>query len=291
MRVGIVILPEDRWWIAEPKWRAAEEYGFAHAWTCDRLGGGGADAPWFSAVPTLTAAAAVTSTIRLGTLVSTPEHRHPVPFARDLLTLDDLSDGRITLGLGAGRGEDEALLGGDPPTAGQRLDRFTEFVTALDRLLAQDRTTWNGERYAAVDVGSAPGCVQRPRLPFTIAATGPRALAVAAAFGTGWVTTGAAAEDDDAWWTGVAALARRFDAALAAADRPRARVDRHLVLDAAPVYSLSSVERFRDAAGRAAELGFTDVVVHWPRGDGPYAGREAVVERVAEEVLPELAAG
>ncbi|MGH8921895.1 MAG: LLM class flavin-dependent oxidoreductase, partial [Acidimicrobiales bacterium] len=48
MRAGIVILPEDRWWAAEPKWRAAEEYGFDHAWTYDHLGWRSlVDGPWF----------------------------------------------------------------------------------------------------------------------------------------------------------------------------------------------------------------------------------------------------
>src|SRR5207248_3255349 len=80
VRVGIVILPEDRWWAAEPKWRAAEEYGFDHAWTYDHLGWRNlVDGPWFSAVPTLTAAAMVTSRIRLGTFVASPVARHPVP--------------------------------------------------------------------------------------------------------------------------------------------------------------------------------------------------------------------
>jgi len=66
VRVGIVILPEDRWWAAEPKWRAAEEYGFDHAWTYDHLGWRDlVDGPWFDAVATLTAAALVTERIAL----------------------------------------------------------------------------------------------------------------------------------------------------------------------------------------------------------------------------------
>jgi hypothetical protein len=52
------------------------------------------------------------------------------------------------------------------------------------------------------------------------------------------------------------------------------------------VFSLSSVEYFRDAMGRAGELGFTDVYCHWPREDGVYAGRLNVLERVAAEILP-----
>jgi alkanesulfonate monooxygenase SsuD/methylene tetrahydromethanopterin reductase-like flavin-dependent oxidoreductase (luciferase family) len=96
VRVGIVILPDERWSVAARRWRLAEEYGFAHAWTYDHLGWRSlVDGPWFDAVPTLTAAALETSRIRLGTLVASPNFRHPVPFARQVTALDDISGGRI----------------------------------------------------------------------------------------------------------------------------------------------------------------------------------------------------
>ncbi|MEU4801355.1 LLM class flavin-dependent oxidoreductase [Actinosynnema sp. NPDC023587] len=287
MRTGIVILPEHRWWFAEPRWRAAEEYGFHHAWTYDHLGWRSlVDGPWFGAVPTLTAAAMVTERIRLGTFVASPNFRHPVPFARELLALDDVSDGRFTLGVGAGGdGYDTEVLGEPARTPAVRTARFAEFVELLDELLRKDRTTWRGEHFSAVDARSAPGGVQRPRMPFLVAANGPKAMRVAATFGQGWVTTGPQADDLDEWWRGVAGLAERFTGI----ERETGRyVDRYLNLDSAPVYSLTSVETFRDAVGRAAELGFTDVVAHWPRHDGVYAGRESVLEEIAADVLPAL---
>jgi alkanesulfonate monooxygenase SsuD/methylene tetrahydromethanopterin reductase-like flavin-dependent oxidoreductase (luciferase family) len=289
VRVGIVILPEHRWWIAEPKWRAAEEYGFHHAWTYDHLGWRTlVDGPWFGAVPTLTAAALVTSRIRLGTFVASPNFRHPVPFARELLTIDDVSDGRFTLGVGAGAaGYDTVVTGAEPLLPRDRAARFGEFVELLDRLLVSDRTSWHGEFYSAQEARSAPGCVQRPRVPFVVAANGPKAMAVAARFGQGWVTTGPPTEDHEAWWRGVAELSSQFTETLATQGRTT-RVNRYLNLDSAPVYSLSSVECFVDAVGRAAELGFTDVVAHWPRHDGVYSGSEQVVEEVAADVLPTL---
>jgi hypothetical protein len=83
----------------------------------------------------------------------------------------------------------------------------------------------------------------------------------------------------------VADAVGRFDDVLVAAGREPSSVDRYLSLDAAPVFSLASVGTFSDAVGRAAELGFTDVMTHWPRRDSWYAGDEATLERVAVEVL------
>lgn len=283
--------------MAEHKWKAAEEYGFHHAWTYDHMGWRSlVDGPWFGAVPTLAAAAAATATIRLGTLVASPNFRHPVPFARELLALDDLSDGRFTLGVGAGGvGYDTEVMGATAFDTKQgtrsRQGRFEEFVAALDMLLAQERTTFSGEYYEIRDARSAPGCVQRPRLPFVVAANGPKAMAVAAKYGTGWVTTGPETDDEAAWWDGVAAMAARFREVLAGIGRAKESIDFHLNADSCPVYSLTSVERFREVAGRARALGFTDLVVHWPRADGVYAGSEAVLERVAADVLPELVGG
>jgi alkanesulfonate monooxygenase SsuD/methylene tetrahydromethanopterin reductase-like flavin-dependent oxidoreductase (luciferase family) len=285
VRVGIVILPEYRWLLAEPKWRAAETYGFDHAWTYDHIGWRSlVDGPWFDSVPTLTAAAMVTRRIRLGTLVASPNFRHPVPFARGLLALDDVSNGRLTLGVGAGGtgGYDNEVQGAEPLAPRERVTRFAEFVEQLDSLLTKERTTLRGEYYASVEARSAPGCVQHPRLPFVVAANGPRSMRVAARFGQGWVTSSRDSDDLGQWWSAVAARARKFDEVLG----DRGPVDRYLNLDSAPKYSLSSVEYFRDAMGRAGELGFTDVVCHWPREDGPYAGRTAMLERVAAEILP-----
>lgn len=281
-----MILPEYRWLLAEQRWRAAEQYGFDHAWTYDHIGWRSlVDVPWFDAVPTLTAAATVTRRIRLGTLVASPNFRHPVPFARSLLALDDISGGRLLFGVGAGAysGYDNVVLGGQQLEARARVDRFTEFVEQLDSLLTQERTSISGEYYTSVEARSAPGCAQHPRVPFVVAANGPRSIRLAIRFGKGWVTSGKGGETIDEWWAGVAALAKTFD------DTPGSEgLDRYLTLDAAPVYSLSSVDYFREAAGRAAELGFTDIVTHWPRDEGVYAGRMSTLERVVADVLPEI---
>ncbi|MBV9844975.1 MAG: LLM class flavin-dependent oxidoreductase [Kutzneria sp.] len=291
MRIGIAILPEYRWWAAEPKWRAVEEYGFHHAWTYDHLGWRSlVDGPWFGAVPTLTAAAMVTSRIQLGTMVASPNFRDPLVFARELTALDDISDGRLVLGVGAGGlgGYDNAVYGTDEIPAAMRTSRFEEFVELTDSLLTKPQTTWRGKHYAAVEARSAPGCVQSPRVPFVIAANGPRAMKLATRFGAGWVTAGTDRETVEVWWRSLAELSHRMDDTLAAAGRRPETMRRFLQSDGCPTFSLSSKEFFADVLGRAEELGFTDVVAQWPRHEGVFAGTEAVLEAVAADILPAL---
>ena len=290
MRIGIVILLDERWSVAGRRWRLAEEYGFDHAWTYDHLGWRDlVDGPWFDAVPTLTAAAMVTRRIRLGTFVASPNFRHPVHFTREITALDDISQGRLLLGVGAGGvGFDSAVLGAAELTPRERVDRFAEFLSLLTRLLDNDTVDFAGTYYRAVSARSLPGPVQLPHPPLVVAANGPRALRLAARYGDGWVTTGAPDQDDAAaWWRSVAEVSARFGDAAAAAGRT---VERYLNLDSSPVYSLSSADAFTDAVGRAAELGFTDVLTHWPRRSSWYAGDEKVLESVAP-LLPKLRAG
>lgn len=290
MRAGIVILPELQWAQARPRWARAESYGFSHAWTYDHIGWRDlVDGPWFDAVPTLAAAALATSRIELGPLVASPNFRHPVHFAREITALDDLAQGRLLVGVGAGGvGYDADVLGTRHPTPGQRVERYVEFVDLLDRLLTTERTDWTGEYYRAVDARAAPGCVRKPRVPFLLAASGMRSLRHAARFGDDWITTGLRKDDLDEWWRAVGHLMKVFVDEAEAAGKPTSSRRTYLQLDAAPIYSLSSATFFAEAVERAAALGFTDVVFHWPRAEGWYAGSEDVLEAVAADVLPRL---
>ena len=186
-------------------------------------------------MPTLTAAALVTSRITLGTFVASPNFRHPVSFARQLTALDDISSGRFMVGLGAGAtgsSYDNNALGGPEVTPRQRVDRFAEFTEVLDLLLRTDHVTWTGRYYRAVDARNLPGCVQQPRVPFLMAANGPRSIALAARYGEGWVTTGRPSDNVPTWWRGVGAGLQRLDKALREVGRDPALVPKYLSLDA-----------------------------------------------------------
>jgi alkanesulfonate monooxygenase SsuD/methylene tetrahydromethanopterin reductase-like flavin-dependent oxidoreductase (luciferase family) len=286
MRFGLTILPEIPWAEAAPRWRAAEDLGFDHAWTYDHLVWGGLpESPWFGTTPTLAAAALVTSTVGLGTFVASPNFRHPVAFHRDVQALDDLSEGRFLLGVGTGGDLDSRILGGADLTTRERVDRFQEFVDLVVRLRTEDHVSAEGRWFSAHDARTLPPLRS---VPLVVAANGPRSLRYAARVGDAWVTTGGKEEDLDAWFTGLDGSRHVLEEALAEAGRDVGAFPRYLNLDSSPSYSMQSVGLFEEMAGRAGDLGFTDVIAHWPRPGAPYAGSEAVLERVASDVLPRL---
>ncbi|WP_328720619.1 LLM class flavin-dependent oxidoreductase [Streptomyces sp. NBC_00247] len=296
MRLSTVILPVHRWGEGQKIWRRAEELGFHAAYTYDHLSWRSfREKTWFGAIPTLTAAAVATETMRLGTLVTSPNFRHPVTLAKELISLDDISGGRVTLGIGAGgNGFDATALGQDPWTPRERADRFGEFVPLLDRLLTEGAVSQQGAFYTAQEARNVPGCVQSPRLPFAVAATGPRGLRLAARYGQAWVTTGdPKLFDDGTPEQSVEALRGqigRLGAACAEAGRDVAELDKILLTAFTPDRNrpLESVEAFVDFAGRHRDLGFTELVVHWPIPDSDFDTDPVVFERIATEALGRL---
>ncbi|MGW4443757.1 LLM class flavin-dependent oxidoreductase [Streptomyces sp. NPDC004682] len=297
LRLSTLILPVDRWHEGgRAKWQRAEDLGFHAAYTYDHLSWRSfRDGPWFGAVPTLAAAAATTSRLRLGTLVTSPNFRHPVTLAKELISLDDVSDGRITLGVGAGGiGFDATALGQEPWNPRERADRFAEFVALLDRLLTEGAVTEEGRFYSAVEARDIPGCVQRPRLPFAVAATGPRGLRLAARYGQAWVTTG----DPKLYENGtpeqsVEALRgqiAKLGEACAEAGRDVAELDKILLTGFTPDRTgpLQSLDAFVDFAGRHRDLGFDEIVIHWPIPDSDFAADQKIFERIALEATAQL---
>ncbi|MGW0870836.1 LLM class flavin-dependent oxidoreductase [Streptomyces sp. NPDC002740] len=297
LRLSTVILPYLRWHEGgRSTWTRAEQLGFHTAYTYDHLSWRTfRDGPWFGAIPTLTAAAAATDRLRLGTLVTSPNFRHPVTLAKELISLDDISAGRVTLGIGAGgTGFDATALGQEPWTPRERADRLAEFVPLLDRLLTEDSVSYEGDHYSAHEARNIPGCVQRPRLPFAVAATGPRGLRLAARYGQAWVTTG----DPKLYENGtpeqsvqaIRGQVEKLTDACAEIGRDAQELDKILLTGFTPDRGgpLESLDAFVDFAGRHRELGFTEIVVHWPVADSVFATNEKVFEQIAMEAPAQL---
>ena len=131
-------------------------------------------------VPALQCAADVTSTLRLGALVYDNDYKHPVVLAKELATMDVLSEGRVEIGLGAGWMASDYEQSGipyDPP--GVRVSRMIEGLAVIKGSLGPDPFSFSGEHYTITGYNGLPKPVQTPP-PVLIGGGGPRVLRFAA---------------------------------------------------------------------------------------------------------------
>ena len=132
-------------------------------------------------VPAMTAAAAVTSRLRVGSLVLDNDYRHPLVLAKELATLDLLSEGRLEVGIGAGWMASDYEESGIPyDRAGVRVDRLEEALAILKGLWSNGPLTHEGTHYRITAHNGTPTPIQRPHPPILIGGGGPRVLSIAA---------------------------------------------------------------------------------------------------------------
>ena len=289
MRLGVCIIPTDPWPTAVAQAQRVEELGFDHLWTYDHLSWQHyRDEPWFAALPWLAGLAGVTSRLRLGTLVCSPNFREPLTLAKDAIALDHLSNGRFILGVGAGGGGwDATVYGGEALAPGARAARFAEMVEALDGLLTHDEYSYAGHYYEIADARTRPGPLQAPRLPLAVAASGPKALSLTARFADAWITIGDPWHDpsDAGIERAIRDQTHRLEDACVTIGRDPAEIDRIMLTGAGDDRPLASLNRFDDFAGRYRDIGITDLVVHHPRAedehwDDPPEMLDAVATRI-----------
>jgi probable F420-dependent oxidoreductase len=125
-------------------------------------------------------AAAVTDDLRVGPFVLGNDYKHPVVCAREMASLDLLSDGRLELGIGAGwMTADYEKAGMTLDRPGVRIARLAEAITLMKGLFAPGPFTFHGEHYRVTELDGAPTPVQQP-IPFFVGGGGPKILALAA---------------------------------------------------------------------------------------------------------------
>src|SRR5579862_1428632 len=165
----------------------AEELGFESAWAQEQILGSGS---WsqFSPLEAMTYAAACTERLRLGCVVFVSTLHNPVHLAKALATLDQLSRGRIEVGVGTGgKWRPFAAYGVDPA---RYVARFTEGITLMKALWTEPRVTFDGEFWQIQDQGIEPKPFQKPHPPLWFGAAGPTAVQRAVRMGTGFFGAG-----------------------------------------------------------------------------------------------------
>jgi probable F420-dependent oxidoreductase len=165
--------PSRAAWIALAQ--RAEELGYASLHVPDVMG-----TP-LATLSALAVAAAVTTTLRVGSFVFVNDYRNPALLAREIATLDQLSDGRVELGLGAGNWPlDFQQLGIPFDKAGLRVSRFEEGLSIIKQFFTNETVNFSGKHYTIEGLRRLPAPVQQPHPPILIGSGGRRMLSLAA---------------------------------------------------------------------------------------------------------------
>ncbi len=174
---------ELNWQMAE----TAERLGYDSVWVGDSI----TSKPRLEALTMMAAIAARTQRVRIGTAVMLTALRHPVHLAHSVATVDNISNGRIILGVGAGRG-DNAMYVKEHATVGvpirERADRMEEGLEILRALWTQPQVTHQGRYYPLEEVSLEPKPIQRPVPIWVSSNLVKRGLWRVAKFGDGWIT-------------------------------------------------------------------------------------------------------
>jgi alkanesulfonate monooxygenase SsuD/methylene tetrahydromethanopterin reductase-like flavin-dependent oxidoreductase (luciferase family) len=231
----------------------------------------------------VTAWATATTRIRVGTLISNIIFRSPALLARQAVSVDHISAGRLELGIGAGMFLTDHAMNGIPLwSPRERAERLAETTEIVDGLLRGERKEYSGRYYSFSDALMAVLPVQQPRPPLTIAASHRRSIAVAAHFADSWNTFGGLNLTSEQHFEYAAQRARILDECCAQVGRDSQAV-RRSILVYSPLDPWESIEAFRSIVGRYQALGFSEFILYWPRDDQVH-----ILEQTAREVIPAL---
>ena len=217
-QIGVTV--PNNWGVADPQevlalGPEAEQLGYDSIWVMDHLFNTGyirerlEDRPYYHPMAMLSFMAATTSRVTLGTSVLVLPYHNPVELAKYAATLDQMSGGRVTLGIGAGAMTEEFNALGI--RMGQRGSLTNESITIMRELWTKTRPQYRSRNWDFSDLYFSPKPVQQPHIPLWVGGSSPRALRRAARLGDGWHPTGLSPEEF--------AMGRREIAALAATEK------------------------------------------------------------------------
>lgn len=262
------------------RWRQVEALGFDSAWLFDHFmaaGGNPNDHTYLEAWTALAGLAMVTSRVAIGILVSGNTYRPPALLAKQAVTIDHISNGRVIIGLGAGWHEPEHRAFGFPfPPPGERVARFAEAMQVIRLLTTAERPSFEGRYYRLADAPFEPRPVRPGGIPIVVGTSGERMLGLVARYADRWNMVGSPEQ--------IAEKGKRLREACAAVGRDPGEIVWSAAAWPGRVGGdpLASVEFFRDLVGRYREAGVTEVICQWQK-DLPLEQ----IERIAAE-LPGL---
>lgn len=277
-----MVLPNEPWPDLVKRWTRLDAAGLDSVWCCDHFTNPHVPGQsWFEGWASLAALATLTKQAHIGLLVGAITSRPPTLLAKHAQVVDHITQGRLTIGLGAGGAPtDQAMWGLENWTAGERLGRFAEYVELLDVLLRTDGATFEGKWYSTTGARMTPGFVQQPRPPLLLAAHAPRSLEIAARFADVWNVYGPTLAE-------AVAASRRLDELCRDAGREPATVTRSVLLGIRPETAWGDAKKFEELVHAWHAEGFREFFFYDPPVAGrgmPVAPAESVEELLAETI-------
>jgi F420-dependent oxidoreductase-like protein len=166
-----------------------EKLGYHSIWMVDHMWTRGMpDLDHHECISLMAGLAALTKTIRIGTLVMCNSYRNPALLAKTLCTIDHISNGRLEIGYGAGWMDEEyRAYGYEFPSMGARLRAFEEGLKVMKLLFTEKKATFEGKHYKIADAECNPKPIQKPYPPITIGGSGEKKmLRLVAQFADRW---------------------------------------------------------------------------------------------------------
>jgi len=291
-RFGIVTLQDVPWETLVKRWKSSEELGFDSAWVADHFANyENPSGSWFDGWTLMAALASQTTRIRIGIISSMPLH-NPVVLARQALTLDHISNGRLDLGVGAGApgniDPSYRMTGIENWSPLERVARFREVVHILDQCLRNPETTYKGRYYQLEGAMMAPPPVQKPRPPIIIGAMGSSMLRIAARYGDTWNTYGGEfnAPPETILENVKNQVKQVNDYCLKIGRNPNSLRRSLLVWGSEALTVFDSEEAFKEVINRYSQVGFSEFMFFHP--DTAPAISSRALKEIAGGVMPEL---
>jgi len=293
LRFQVLTLPNAPWPELLGRFQRIEALGFDLAGMADHfVDWTNPPSPWFDLWTQAAAVAANTSRLRLSTCVAQIPLRNPAMLARQALSVEHISNGRIEVGLGLGLTSDPsyAMMGIPNWDNKERVARFKEYVEIVDGLLRNETTSYKGKFYEINEAVMNPRPLQKPRPPIMIAAMGPVMLKMAARHADIWNSL-SFVQDFDQQMDETRDRIAKIDEYCAAIGRDPATLRRsYLMFDANARHSggmmkyYESEKVFTDMVERVVALGITDIGVYYPMRKEQLP----MFEHIATEIIPAL---
>lgn len=283
---GVLLYPDSSPLDLPRQFRWLEELGFDQVFVPDHSSNlRDRDGDWFDGWSVLPLAAAATERIRIGTLVSNPILRPASTLARQALTVDHLSGGRLDLGIGAGLFDwDHHAVGEEAWPPRERAGRFADYVAILDGILrgGGERFSHDGDWLWARYVPTAPAALQRPRPTLITGGQSPTVLRVTAERADVWNTIGPMSDDAEEIVTATARQNKRLDELCEANGRDPGSLRRSFT-PFGPFDFWHNPISFEEIVDRFTAIGMSEFVL-----DLPSADRAAELEKLATQTIPAL---